>query len=325
MSQNEIVSETNYYPFGLAHKGYNEHSKSSNLGENWKYLNQEHQKELGLNWITFRHRNYMPDVGRFFSVDPVSEEYMSISTYQFAHNNPIWKIELEGLEGITFNGEPDHLNIEAVTRVDRSNRTIRVTNTQNYGSGVTTNSSVKLILGNNVNQNHVTDYSAKVVGENLSLSGNSSARISSAFRDPKNQARVMFNNLESKGVENQRNLYNGKPGEKVIDTYQDAKADNAEINAVNSAFDTDISTISNSDIKSFMENKINLLGPGNVSKHSSNPNTYNVLDIAPSSVKNSSGFINTLKRDTNKIQKVITPKQFDPAIHIEINQINKYY
>ena len=31
MSQNEIVSETNYYPFGLAHKGYNEVQVSSNL------------------------------------------------------------------------------------------------------------------------------------------------------------------------------------------------------------------------------------------------------------------------------------------------------
>ena len=324
MSQNEIVSETNYYPFGLAHKGYNEHVNSTNLGENWKYLNQEHQTELGLNWITFRHRNYMPDVGRFFGVDPVSEEYMSISTYQFAHNNPIWKIELEGLEGITFNGEPDHLNIEAVTRVDRSNRTIRVTNTQNYGSGVTTNSSVKLILGNNVKQNHVTDYSAKVIGENLSLSGNSSASILSAFRDPKNQARVMFNNLESEGVQSQIDLYSNA-GDLIIETYQNAKAVNTEINAVNSAFDTDISTISNNDIKSFMENKINEVGPGNVSKHSSNPKTNNVLDIAPSSVKNSNGFINTLKRDKNKIQRVITPRESDPAIHIEINQIKKYY
>ena len=64
---------------------------------------------------------------------------------------------------------------------------------------------------------------------------------------------------------------------------------------------------------------------GNVSKHSSNPKTNNVLDIAPSSVKNSNGFINTLKRDKNKIQRVITPRESDPAIHIEINQIKKYY
>lgn len=58
-------------------------------------------RELGLDWLTFRYRNYMPEVGRFFGVDPVSGEYMSISTYQFAHNSPIWKIELEGLEGGT--------------------------------------------------------------------------------------------------------------------------------------------------------------------------------------------------------------------------------
>jgi len=35
----------------------------------------------------------------WLNVDPVTEEYMSISPYQFAHNNPVWKIELEGLEG----------------------------------------------------------------------------------------------------------------------------------------------------------------------------------------------------------------------------------
>ncbi|QTE21204.1 hypothetical protein J3359_10235 [Polaribacter cellanae] len=63
------------------------------------FLGQEMNKELGLNWLTFRYRNYMPEIGRFFGVDPVSSEYMSISTYQFAHNNPVSKIEIEGLEG----------------------------------------------------------------------------------------------------------------------------------------------------------------------------------------------------------------------------------
>jgi RHS repeat-associated protein len=71
--------------------------------------------ELGLNWLTFRHRNYMPEIGRFFGIDPVSEEYMSISTYQFAHNNPVWKIELEGLEGVSTT-EPDMINREPVKR-----------------------------------------------------------------------------------------------------------------------------------------------------------------------------------------------------------------
>jgi RHS repeat-associated protein len=69
-------------------------------------------EELGLNWLTFRYRNYMPEIGRFFGVDPIAEDYMTISTYQFAHNSPVWKIELEGLEGLPGNGVVDQMNCE---------------------------------------------------------------------------------------------------------------------------------------------------------------------------------------------------------------------
>lgn len=74
--------------------------KSCLNNDNYRHQRQERQDELGLNWDTFRHRNYDYAIGRFMGIDLVSEEYMSISTYQFAHNNPVWKIELEGLEGV---------------------------------------------------------------------------------------------------------------------------------------------------------------------------------------------------------------------------------
>ena len=91
------------YPFGLKHKGYN--NVVNGVENNYKtFLGQEITKELGLNWLTFRHRNYMPEIGRFFGVDPVAADYVNISTYQFAHNNPISKIEIEGLEGHQLNG-----------------------------------------------------------------------------------------------------------------------------------------------------------------------------------------------------------------------------
>ena len=57
----------------------------------------------------------MPEIGRFFGVDPISEDYMSISTYQFAHNNPVWKIEIEGLEGESTT-IPDKINKEPIKR-----------------------------------------------------------------------------------------------------------------------------------------------------------------------------------------------------------------
>jgi RHS repeat-associated protein len=80
----------------------------------YKYNGQEWQDELGLNWYTYRYRNYDPSFGRFMGIDPVSEEYFSISTFQFAHNNPVWKIEIEGLEGEPSNGKPDIKNHEPV-------------------------------------------------------------------------------------------------------------------------------------------------------------------------------------------------------------------
>lgn len=114
----KIIEENHYYPFGLKHTKYNtgknkyepdeefpELMKLKQLapGETvlnkYKFLGQERQDELGLNWDSFRHRNYDYAIGRFMGIDPISEDYFSISTYQFAHNNPVWKIEIEGLEG----------------------------------------------------------------------------------------------------------------------------------------------------------------------------------------------------------------------------------
>ncbi|CAM1359482.1 conserved hypothetical protein [Tenacibaculum litoreum] len=97
-ASSEILDERNTYPFGLEHKGYNSNVIGAE-NDYQTYLGQEMNKEFGLNWLTFRYRNYMPELGRFFGVDPISEKFYNISTYQVSHNNPVWKIEIEGLEG----------------------------------------------------------------------------------------------------------------------------------------------------------------------------------------------------------------------------------
>ncbi|NDJ00139.1 hypothetical protein GWA97_13705 [Flavobacterium sp. LaA7.5] len=109
----EIIEENNYYAFGMKHEGYNNVTTSSDPALKYKYLGQERQDEMELNWDTFRYRNYDYTIGRFFGVDPISEQFYTISPYQFAHNNPIWKIELEGLEGQETQGE-DKVNREPV-------------------------------------------------------------------------------------------------------------------------------------------------------------------------------------------------------------------
>ncbi len=133
----EIIEESNYYPFGLKHKGYNNvvSSNGNSVAQKWNFLGQESNDELGLNWLTFRYRNYMPELGRFFGVDPVAGEYMSISTYQFAHNNPVWKIELEGLEGASTT-EPDKINSEPVKDTSHEWGTMTISTNVGQNAGI---------------------------------------------------------------------------------------------------------------------------------------------------------------------------------------------
>ncbi len=122
----KILEENHYYPFGMKHT-YNLFRKDirtddslelnpnatldpsqdprrvrmvSNTGYQYKYQGQERQDELGLGWDSFKWRNYDYAIGRFMSIDPLSEEYSYQSPYNFAENKVVDHIELEGLEGL---------------------------------------------------------------------------------------------------------------------------------------------------------------------------------------------------------------------------------
>jgi len=269
------------------------------------------------NSVDFGARMYDPRLGRWQAVDPLAEDYNYNSPYAFQENKLGIGVELEGLEMVPFSSEIDGLSYFSSTSVQRIRRSITVTNYETYGN-TTRSSSITINLGSKVKQSHVTDYSAKVISDNLNSSNNSSAKVTSGYRDPVNQARVMFNNIENKGVLSQKILY-GASGDKVIDTYSEAKEYNYQAIHVNEILDADfLPILSNGNIKTLMTNKIKEVGPSNVSKHSSDPNTYNVIDISPKSLSNGSSFGNKVKADT-RVEKVITPPK-DPAYHIEIPQ-----
>ncbi|MGV3459069.1 MAG: hypothetical protein ACO1N9_01315 [Flavobacterium sp.] len=65
---------------------------------NYKYQEQERQEELGLNWDSFKWRNYDYAIGRFMNIDPLTEEYTYNSPYAFQENKMGMGRELEGLE-----------------------------------------------------------------------------------------------------------------------------------------------------------------------------------------------------------------------------------
>ncbi|MEO1010889.1 MAG: DUF6443 domain-containing protein, partial [Bacteroidota bacterium] len=92
-----IIEENNYYPFGLEHKGYN--NQINGVENNYMtYNGKELEESLGLNWLDYGARNYMPDIGRWTSMDPLTEKYYDKSSYNYSLNNPIFFVDPDGQE-----------------------------------------------------------------------------------------------------------------------------------------------------------------------------------------------------------------------------------
>lgn len=96
----EILQERNFYPFGLEHRGYN--NNIVGVESDYKtFQGQEISKELGLNWLSFKYRNYDPSLARFHNIDPLAQEYAYQSPYNFSENRVIDGVELEGAERLS--------------------------------------------------------------------------------------------------------------------------------------------------------------------------------------------------------------------------------
>ena len=95
-----VVAESNYYPFGLKHKGYNNvvSSNGNSTAQKWGYQGQELSEDLGYNMQEYTFRHYDPSIGRFFAVDPLAADYVYNSTYAFQENKLGLGTELEGAE-----------------------------------------------------------------------------------------------------------------------------------------------------------------------------------------------------------------------------------
>lgn len=146
----------------------------------------------------------------------------------------------------------------------------------------------------------ISDVAAGVIEEVLKASNNKSCVVTSVERSPRDQARVMYENCEKYGVIAQAALYK-KPGKAVVEVYATMHGSGA----------------SRVDILAKMEEEINLVGPSNVSKHCAGPDSpVWVIDIAPSSISNLTGFIKEAESH-KRISKVLKPP-VDPAVHLEV-------
>ncbi|KPE49029.1 hypothetical protein AOB46_22265 [Chryseobacterium indologenes] len=86
----EIVEVNNYYPFGLLHN----YTVTTQNAYQYKYNGKELQ-ETGM--YDYGARFLMPDIGRWISPDPLSEEYRRWSPYNYAVNNPVRFTDPDGM------------------------------------------------------------------------------------------------------------------------------------------------------------------------------------------------------------------------------------
>lgn len=90
----EIVSATDYYPFGMTARSFNNGYGNYRTGFNGK----ENDKDAGEGVQDYGMRIVDNRLGRFFSVDPLTNEYPFLTPYQFASNCPVSGIDVDGLE-----------------------------------------------------------------------------------------------------------------------------------------------------------------------------------------------------------------------------------
>lgn len=97
-----IVEENHYYAYGLRIAGISSRKVgdvSEGMLENKNFYNdKELFEEADLDWYDYGFRNYDAQIGRFTQLDPLTFEYQFLTPYQFAGNEPIANIDIDGLE-----------------------------------------------------------------------------------------------------------------------------------------------------------------------------------------------------------------------------------
>ena len=83
-----------------------------------RYNGKELHTELGLGWYNYGFRWYDPAIGRFIEVDPASDRFPKLSTYNYASNNPIRNIDLYGLQGLDYSARYLGLTKAAIKQGD---------------------------------------------------------------------------------------------------------------------------------------------------------------------------------------------------------------
>jgi RHS repeat-associated protein len=83
-----VVQTTDYYPFGMPI------TQTGSSTNNYLYNGKDVQEET--DWLDYGARMYDATVGRWFNMDSMAENYMSITPYAYCLNNPVLFVDPDG-------------------------------------------------------------------------------------------------------------------------------------------------------------------------------------------------------------------------------------
>ncbi|CAI8706041.1 RHS repeat-associated core domain-containing protein [Chryseobacterium sp. IT-36CA2] len=163
----EIIEESNYYPFGLKHEGYN--VLTGNSAYKYKYNGKELQ-ESGM--YDYGARFYIPDLGRWGVVDPLAEKMTRHSPYNYAFNNPSRFTDPDGRKGtdVIIKGGAKQAALDELQKSVSSELTLKmnsngkVSYTQNNAGAKLSNDAQQLVNAiddHSVNVNLTAEYTKK--------------------------------------------------------------------------------------------------------------------------------------------------------------------
>ena len=132
----DVVGYNEYYPFGMLVPRRHQSGDEYRFGYNGMEKDEEVKGEG--NSINYEARMHDPRVGRFLSLDPLAKQFPSLTPYQFASNDPIESIDLDGQERYDYrwvNDDKGKSTLQLISKTDIVDRVVAgYTNGRSFGN-----------------------------------------------------------------------------------------------------------------------------------------------------------------------------------------------